>query len=88
MTEEVRSYLLGALDVLFAFSLALEKRGVLQRAEIVEMLDQVEVQQVQQEGGSTARGAVVHLLRQAFAMPVAGDQVRAGFRVLPGGRPD
>jgi hypothetical protein len=88
MTPETRSYLLGALDVLFAFSLALEKRGLLWRAEIVEMLDQVEAQQVQQEGGSTARGAVVHLLRQAFAMPVAGEQVRAGFRLVDGGRPD
>jgi hypothetical protein len=32
---------------------------------------------VQQEGRSTARGAVAHLLVQAFAMPVAGEQVRA-----------
>jgi len=39
---------------------------------------------VQQEGRSTARGAVAHLLVQAFAMPVAGEQVRARFGVISG----
>ena len=86
MTEEVRSYLLGALDVLFAFSLALEKRGLLQRAEIVDMLDQVQHQAAAQEGGSTPRIVVAQLMREAFGLPVAGEQVRAGFRVLDGGR--
>lgn len=86
MTDEVRSYLLGALDVLFAFSLALERRGLLQRAEIVEMLDHVQHQAAEQEGRSTARTVVAVLMRDAFNLPVAGEQARASFRLLDGGR--
>jgi len=39
---------------------------------------------VQQEGRSTTRGAVAHLMVQVFAMPVPGEQVRARFRVISG----
>ena len=84
--DEIGPFLAGIVDLVFAFAISLERNGLLPRAEIVRVLDEVEAQQVQQEGRSTARGAVVHLLRDAFAMPVAGAQVRAGFRVLDGGR--
>jgi hypothetical protein len=75
-------FVLGALDVVFAFSLALERRGLLSRGEIVEALAQVEQQQLDQEGGPTARTAVCATMRQAFAMPVAGEQARRGWRVI------
>lgn len=86
--DEHIAFLAGVVDVIFAFAISLERAGVLPRAQIAAVLDEVEKQQVQQEGRSTTRGAVVHLLRQAFELPVAGAQVRAGFRVVPGGRPD
>jgi hypothetical protein len=79
-------FLLGCLDVVFAFSLALEKKGLLDRSEIVDTLTQVRDQSLAQEGRRTARTAVAEVMLQAFAMPVAGDQARGRLRVLEGGR--
>jgi hypothetical protein len=77
----------GMLDVLFAFSLALERKGLLDRAEIVEILRQVTAQVEAQEGTPTKRGAVAELMLQAFDMPVAGEQARARLRLVDGGGP-
>ena len=86
--DAIGPFLAGVVDVIFAFAIALERVGLFARAELVRVLDDVEAQQLQQEGRSRTRGAVVHLLRQAFAMPVAGEQSRASFRLLHGGRPE
>jgi hypothetical protein len=86
--DEIGPFMAGVADVIFGFAVALERNGLLRRSDIAGLLEEIEAQQVQQEGRSTTRGAVVHLLRQAFELPVAGQQVRAAFRVLDGGRPD
>jgi hypothetical protein len=41
-SSEIGAFVTGALDVLFAFSLALECKGLLTRAEIVDALTQVQ----------------------------------------------
>jgi hypothetical protein len=79
---EMGNFVLGCLDVVFAFSLALERRGLLQRAEIVEMLEQVQSQAAAQPGGPTTRTEVARLIREAFDMPVAGAQARARLRLV------
>ena len=84
--DDIGPFMVGVVDIVFALALALEAKGLLARTEIVALLDDIEAQQLAQEGRSTARGAVVHLLRHAFAMPTAGEQVRALFRVIAGGR--
>jgi hypothetical protein len=84
-SSEIGAFVTGALDVLFAFSLALECKGLLTRAEIVDALTQVQHQIEAQEGGSTKRTAVASLMLEAFRMPVAGDQARARWRVVDGG---
>jgi hypothetical protein len=66
-------FLLGCLDVVFAFSLALEMKGLLDRSEIVDTLTQVRDQSLAQEGRRTARTAVAEVMLQAFSLPVAGD---------------
>jgi hypothetical protein len=76
----------GMLDVLFAFSLALERKGLLTRAEIADTLRQVKSQVEAQEGAGTKRAAVAELMLQAFDMPVAGDQARARLEVVEGGK--
>jgi hypothetical protein len=73
------------LDVVFAFSLALERKGLLARSEIVDTLTAVKAQVAAQEGPASKRGAVAELMLQAFRLPVAGEQVRARFRVVDGG---
>jgi hypothetical protein len=82
MNNDDALFVLGALDVVFAFSLALERRGLLSRAEIVTALEQVEQQQLAQQGRPTMRTEVCAIMRQAFEMPVAGAQVRRGWRVI------
>ena len=72
----------GMLDVLFAFTIALERKGLLDRAELVDVLRQVKDQVAAQEGTSTKRGAVAELMLQAFDMPVAGDQARSRLRLV------
>jgi hypothetical protein len=84
--DEIGHFVLGCLDVVFAFSLALEKKGLLDRAEIVDALTQVKEQSLAQEGRRTARTAVAEIMVQALRLPVAGDQARARLRVLDGGR--
>jgi hypothetical protein len=80
--DEIGHFVVGCLDVLFAFSLALEKKGLLDRAEIVDALTQVKEQSLAQEGRRTARTAVAEVMLQAFAMPVAGNQARARLRLV------
>jgi hypothetical protein len=75
----------GMLDVVFAFSLALERKGLLARSEIVDTLSQVQQQIAAQEGPASKRGAVAELMLAAFATPRAGEQARARFRVVDGG---
>jgi hypothetical protein len=41
-----------------------------------------------QDGRPTRRTEIVRVLRQALELPVAGEQVRASFRLLDGGRAD
>ena len=86
--DEIGPFLAGVTDVVFGFAVALERAGLFTRAEIVSVLDEIEAQQVAQEGRSTTRGAVVHLLRQAFAIPLAGERVERPFRLIDGGRPE
>jgi hypothetical protein len=82
--DEIGYFVLGCLDVVFAFSLALEKKGLLDRSEIVDALTQVREQSLAQEGRKTSRTAVAEVMLQAFAMPVAGEQARARLRVVEG----
>jgi hypothetical protein len=79
-------FLAGALDVVFAFAVALERKGVLSRAEIAEALRQVIAQVDAQEGGPTGRVVVADVMRQAFDMPAAGEQARLRLKLLDGGR--
>ena len=76
----------GMLDVVFAFSVVLERKGLLSRSEIADTLRQVKAQVEAQEGVGTKRAAVAELMLQAFDMPVAGDQARARLQVVEGGR--
>jgi hypothetical protein len=80
--DEIGYFVVGCLDVLFAFSLALEKKGLLDRSEIVDALTQVRDQSLAQEGRRTARTAVAEVMLQAFSLPVAGDQARARLRLV------
>jgi hypothetical protein len=82
--DDVGAFLTGMLDVVFGFSLALERKGMLSRAEIVDTLTRVKDQVEAQEGESTKRGAVAELMLQAFAMPAAGAQARARLRLVDG----
>lgn len=83
-SEDLAAFASGMLDVLFAFSLALERKGLLLRSEVVELLDQVQEQVDEREGCPTPRRAVATLMLQAFALPLAGD--RSGFQVIVGGK--
>jgi hypothetical protein len=81
---ELGAFAGGMLDVLFAFTLALERKGLLDRAEIVDTLTQVKRQVEAQEGAATKRSAVAELMLQALDMPVAGAQARARLRLVDG----
>jgi len=80
--DELGAFAGGMLDVLFAFSLALERKGLLDRSEIVDVLRQVKDQVAAQEGTSIKRGAVAELMLQALDTPVAGTQARARLRIV------
>jgi hypothetical protein len=83
-SDELGAVVGGMLDVIFAFSLALERKGLLDRREIVDTLTAVKAQVAAQEGPSSKRGAVAELMLQALQLPVAGEQARAKFRVIAG----
>lgn len=84
--DDAGHFLLGALDVVFAFSLALEKKGLLDRSEIVDALTKVQEQILAQEGRKTSRTAVVEVMLQAFALAVADDQARTRLPCREAGR--
>ena len=79
---ELGAFASGMLDVLFAFTIALERKGLLDRAGIVDTLRQVKDQVEAQEGAATQRSAVAELMLQALDMPVAGAQARARLRLV------
>jgi cell division protein FtsB len=84
--EDLSAFLSGFLDVLFAFSIVLERRGVLTREEIAAALGEVQRQIAEQEGRQEpARAKVADLMRQAFSLPLAGAQARARLRLIDGG---
>jgi hypothetical protein len=84
--EDLSAFLSGFLDVLFAFSIVLERRGVLTRQEIADALGEVQEQIEEQEGQpDPVRAKVAQLMRQAFDLPFAGDQARARLRLVDGG---
>ncbi|HEY3909263.1 MAG TPA: hypothetical protein VGM07_05170 [Stellaceae bacterium] len=86
-SDQIVPFICGALDVVFAFSIALERRGLLTRAEIVETLRAAQVQIEAQDGPQpTARAGVVDLMLKAFDMPVDGEQARSRFTVIDGGK--
>jgi hypothetical protein len=75
----------GLLDVMFAFAIILEQRGVLSREELVEGLIVMQAEIAEQEGGPSARSTVVDMMTEAFRLPIAGKQTRARFTVIDGG---
>lgn len=86
-SDELGAFVSGALDVIFALTIVLERRGLLTRAEIVDTLAEVQDQIAGQDGPQRlARGTVVELMRKAFNLPMAGDQVRARWEVINGGQ--
>jgi hypothetical protein len=86
--EQLPQVLNGMLDVLFAFSIALERKGLLSRGEIVAVLEAVKAQTTEWTGGTTpARALIADLMIQAFEIPVAGEQVRQSWQVVDGGKP-
>ncbi len=83
--DQLGAFVSGALDVIFAFSIALERKGLLERRELVNVLQAVQAQIGEQEQDQPGRKLVVDVMLQAFALPVAGDQVRARWQVIDGG---
>ena len=79
---ELGAFASGMLDVLFAFTIALERKGLLDRAAIVDTLRQVKDQVEAQEGAATQRSTVAQLMLRALDMPVAGAQARARLRLV------
>jgi hypothetical protein len=86
-SDQIGSFLSGILDVLFGFSIVLERRGLLTRAEIAAALREMQAQIEAQEGGlDSARKVVVDLMLKAFELPIAVD-MRARLQVIDGGIP-
>ncbi len=83
MSADLGAFASGMLDVIFAFSIVLERKGLMDRAEIVDTLRQVQAQTTRD--GPAARSTVVDLMLQAFNIPVAGEQARARLTVIAGG---
>jgi hypothetical protein len=83
--DQLGAFACGMMDVIFAFSIVLERHGLLQRAEIADVLAEVQQQAQKQDGQPTARTLVATLMRQSFGLPVAGEQARARFKVIDGG---
>ncbi len=84
--EQLGQVLNGMLDVMFGFAIALERKGLLPRCEIVEVLGQVIRQATEQEGAPTKRTAIVELMLQALHRPIAGADARSRLQVLDGGK--
>ncbi len=74
----------GLFDVVFAFAIVLERRGLLSRADIAETLRTVQVQIAEQEGPASARAVIAELMIAAFDLPTAGPAARARFTVIDG----
>ena len=83
--DQIGAFASGMLDVLFAFAIVLERRGLLARSEIAAALAVVQKQAEEQEGKRTARTLVAELMRKAFDLPFAGEQARARLTVIDGG---
>ena len=84
--DRVADFVQGTLDVVFAFAVTLERKGLLSRSDLAEMLSTAQEQQAERDRAlHPARAGVIELMRQAFDMPVAGEQARARFRVIEGG---
>ncbi len=94
--EEMGAFVLGCLDVVFAFSLALERNGLLDRREIADVLTRVAEQSAAQQGSTTSRAAVAQAMLTAFQTPIPtgqarglkahGADARSRLRVIDGGR--
>ncbi len=78
----------GVLDVLFALAMTLERKELMSRSELAAMLRFVESQATAAQGGRTKRTLIAEIMIEAFEMPIAGDQVRAGWQVIDGGKTD
>jgi hypothetical protein len=70
----------------FAFTLAMERKGLLTRSEVAEALRYV-IKDVAAQEGVTARTVVAELMLQAFDAPAAGADARSRLRVIDGGAP-
>jgi hypothetical protein len=84
--DDLGPIITGVLDVLLAFSIALERRGLLTRAEIADTLRTVKDQVEAQEGDRpTRRTAVADWLLPVFDAPIAGADARSRLHVIDGG---
>lgn len=81
---QLGEFISGLFDVMFAFSLALERAGLLDRAEIVDMLRHVQEQVTAQQGPSP-RTLIADLMLKAFDVPHVGADARSRLRVIDGG---
>jgi hypothetical protein len=86
-SDQLGAFLSGMLDVIFGFTIVLERRGLLTRAEIAAALREMRAQIEAQEGPDTARNAVVDLMLTAFDLPIAGVDARSRFQLIAGGKP-
>jgi len=82
--DELGKIVNGVFDVVYAFALALDAKGIISRAEIGGILRQVVAAAERQEGGPTARTALAELTQKAFDAPLAGAQARAQLRLVEG----
>ena len=84
--EDLGLVINGVLDVIFAFAMTLERKGVMERCELATMFRFVSDQATKQSG-RTKRTLIAEMMIEAFEMPVAGDQVRERWQVVDGGKP-
>ena len=83
--QDVGPLITGVFDVLFAFAVAIERKGLLERREIAATLRTVKEQVEAQQGGPTKRSTLAEWLLPAFEAPAAGEQARLRFSVIDGG---
>lgn len=83
-SDELGEIINGILDVLLAFSLALEARGVLSRAEIAAMLGAIR-QQAEAQQGPSKRTLIAELMQAVFDLPQGGADARSRLRLVDGG---
>jgi len=69
--------IVGVFDAIFAFSVALEQKGLLTRLEIAAVLRAMKKQIERQEGHPTPRTLLIERLLPVFETPFAGVLARA-----------